>query len=39
MHVVLAVTSVTFLAIWAQVDTQRTQAGSWHSVSVFEVMR
>ena len=35
----LALAFGPFLAIWAQVDTQRTQAGSWHSVSVFEVMR
>jgi hypothetical protein len=35
MHVVMAVTSVMFLAIWAQVDAKRTQAGSWQSVSVF----
>jgi hypothetical protein len=39
MHVVLAVTSVMFLAIWAQVDTQRTRAGSWQSVSFFALMR
>jgi hypothetical protein len=39
MNVVTAVTWVMVLATWAQFDVQRTEAGSWQTVSVIDLVR